>query len=390
MHHNINGTEFTTTFENNKYYFPTLYKRNSNGKVAFWKIYVSGDMYYREAGLLEGKIREFEPVKNEPKNVGRANATTAHEQALFKANSLWKLKKDELYNEDYPDESKNVERDYSEYIRPMLAQKFEENKDRVKYPVAVSPKLDGIRALIYMNAKGEIKMMSRLGNEIFNFEGIKNEAKLIINGNRSIILDGELYSHDIGFNVISGAVRSKDKSNEDKIKFYMFDLIDLKCQKQYEERIDDMVSIGDRNNFKFISFVLYVIADNLQDILDAHTKFVLDGYEGVMIRNLDGLYSLGKRSNNLLKYKVFEDSEFKIIDVVEGVGSEKGASIFVCETVNGQQFSVRPRGSIETRRVQFQNKSKYIGKLLTVRYQPLVGEDVLPRFPVGIDVRDYE
>ena len=111
-----------------------------------------------------------------------------------------------------------------------------------------------------------------------------------------------------------------------------------------------------------------------------------------MCRNLDGKYKFKHRSNDLLKFKNFEDSEFRIVDAKKGTGTEEGAIVFTCETEDGQEFDVRPRGEIEKRREMFINKESYIGKMLTVRYQNtgIQEEDALPRFPVGIEVRDYE
>ena len=114
-----------------------------------------------------------------------------------------------------------------------------------------------------------------------------------------------------------------------------------------------------------------------------------------MCRNLNGTYLFKNRSNDLLKYKAFEDTEFKIIGAKPGIGTEKGAIVFEC-TCDAGVFDVRPRGSIEKRREMFRNKHKYIGKSLTVRYQPHTNyadqqaDTGIPRFPVGIDVRDYE
>ena len=111
-----------------------------------------------------------------------------------------------------------------------------------------------------------------------------------------------------------------------------------------------------------------------------------------MCRNLNGKYKLKHRSNDLLKFKNFEDSEFKIVDAKKGTGTEEGAIVFMCETEYGKKFDVRPRGEIEKRREMFCNKDDYIGKMLTVRYQNtgIMDDDAVPRFPVGIDVRDYE
>ena len=108
-----------------------------------------------------------------------------------------------------------------------------------------------------------------------------------------------------------------------------------------------------------------------------------------MVRNLKGAYRIGKRSADLQKVKTFLDGEYRIVDYLEGTGNEAGCVIWVCETLEGRQFRVRPRGTQEERKLLFQNGDEYIGKMLTVRYQELT-DDGVPRFPVGIAIRDYE
>jgi len=107
-----------------------------------------------------------------------------------------------------------------------------------------------------------------------------------------------------------------------------------------------------------------------------------------MIRDASSTYEIGKRSNYLLKYKAFQTEEYEIVDVKEGTGREKGAAIWVCK-VGEHQFSAKPEGTLEVRKKYLQEKEKYIGKQLTVRYQNLTALGV-PRFPVGVAVRDYE
>ena len=113
------------------------------------------------------------------------------------------------------------------------------------------------------------------------------------------------------------------------------------------------------------------------------------GFEGLILRNCNGIYEVNKRSYDLQKYKHFIDEEFDIIDFTEGTGDEKGLIIFICETKSGKTFSVRPKGNHEYRKELFDNGDYLIGKKLTVMFQEYSGEGV-PRFPVGITIRDYE
>jgi DNA ligase-1 len=121
---------------------------------------------------------------------------------------------------------------------------------------------------------------------------------------------------------------------------------------------------------------------------ELHAKYVADGFEGIMLRNKDGMYS-GVRSPSLQKYKCFFDSEYEVVGYKEGEGLETGCVIWTCQTADGKQFSCRPRGTREERMELFGCGDKYIGKMLNVRFQELT-DTGLPRFPVSTGFRDYE
>jgi DNA ligase-1 len=107
-----------------------------------------------------------------------------------------------------------------------------------------------------------------------------------------------------------------------------------------------------------------------------------------MIRSKEGIYK-HSRSIDLLKYKEFQDDEYEVIGFEQGQGLEDGCVIWVCRTAEGKTFHCRPRGSRESRCELFQQGANHIGKKLTVRFQELTDEGI-PRFPVGISLRDYE
>jgi DNA ligase-1 len=119
------------------------------------------------------------------------------------------------------------------------------------------------------------------------------------------------------------------------------------------------------------------------------------------------MYRVGVRSTDLQKYKEFEDAEYRVVGFKEGDGLEKGCVIWICETSlapqetraspnevrlatgKSQNFAVRPRGTHEARAALMAEADRYVGQMLTVRYQELT-TDGIPRFPVGITFRDYE
>jgi DNA ligase-1 len=114
--------------------------------------------------------------------------------------------------------------------------------------------------------------------------------------------------------------------------------------------------------------------------------------EGLMFRNIDSPYQ-GKRSAHLQKYKKFDDAEFKVIGYEEAQGKDAGTVIWILETVSGEQFRARPKGTLAERAEMFNTVSRkpetYIGKMMTIKYFGLTDAGI-PRFPIAIALRNYE
>ena len=110
-----------------------------------------------------------------------------------------------------------------------------------------------------------------------------------------------------------------------------------------------------------------------------------------MIRSKNGVYKQQGRSKDLQKYKKFMDEEFEVVGHHEGTGAHSGTAIFECKSnVNPDKiFGVTMQGTIESKRLMMENITSYYGKRLTVKYQEKSAEGV-PRFPVGLEFRDYE
>jgi len=157
-----------------------------------------------------------------------------------------------------------------------------------------------------------------------------------------------------------------------------------KLDMTFEERWEKVKSLKN-SHYEYVETTLVMLRDHVPMM---HEKHVKEGHEGTMIRDKDSVYEVGQRSNYLLKFKDFQTEEYPIVDVKEGTGREKGTAIWVCK-VGEQHFSARPEGTLEVRRKFLEEKDKYIGKQLTVRFQNLTALGV-PRFPVGVVVRDYE
>jgi len=129
----------------------------------------------------------------------------------------------------------------------------------------------------------------------------------------------------------------------------------------------------------------------VEEVWNQLDEWIDQGYEGLIYRNPNGIYKHGRSGRDLLKLKKFHDAEYQIVGAIEGKGKDKGTPIWVCRVAHDDErtFKARPMGTYEWRREAWENRVSYFGKMLTVKYQELTDEGI-PRFPIGLEVRDYE
>lgn len=370
--------------------FPTLYAQPATGnKIKMWKQEVIDMNTYaiirRTHGYKGFKLTQSERKVEKGKNIGRTNETTYIQQAISEAQSIFKKQKDAGYNE-------NINSQTPTLLLPMLALDFHKRHKSIESAFALQPKLDGIRLVCTSNC-----MYSRTGKQIDTVVHITNELRQLFQTIPYTHIDGEFYSHDFTFEEISGLFRKKKLSASDslklsQIKFHIFDVFSKDNSDSFHKRYTILESALQNMHCESIQLVptqFFVNHDSTSIVQEYHNIYIRQGFEGVIIRNSNSPYAISHRSKDLQKYKEFKDEEYVIVGGEEATGNDSGTVIFICKTPSGQQFHVRPRGSREIRKHWFDSINSYCGKKLTVRFQEY-SEYGIPRFPVGIEVRDYE
>ena len=294
-------------------------------------------------------------VGNDKFTESRTNVKTGYEKALKRAQTMW-----------------NNEHTKCNQVLPMLANKWDDRKKYISEPFYVQPKLDGVRLLVSKDGG-----ISRTGKII---PGTEVLGKGLEPGQ---YVDGEAYDPNLNFEDLT----STFKTDPLKLKFHVFDFFDLKKLGMTFEQRWEYVKVHIYN--PHYEYVDTFSVKKHKDMEGYHKMFIQQGYEGTMIRDRFSVYEVGQRSNYLLKYKDFQTEEYEITGAKTGHGRDADAVVWVCKTENGNQFTVRPEGTIVQREEHYKNYKKYIGKMLTVRFQNLTALGV-PRFPVGVTIRDYE
>jgi DNA ligase-1 len=353
-----------------------LISENKNGGEKFWRLHIvkDGANYYTQTEWYqisktgrETKRQTSEPYFAAPTNVGRANERNSQEQADFEYDAVIKKQRDKGFR------AKGERKDVRPM--PMLAHKFSDHKGKVEFPVYVQPKLNGMRMLF----DGE-NGWSRGNKEVI--PEVIQHLKFDAGG---FILDGELMlPNNVLLQESMTAIKKYRPELSPNLLYHVYDIVDSELPyAKRQQIIHDILHDAPPNVVRVPTWEAF----NEADVLVWHKSFTRDGFEGTMIRNPDMQYEIGKRSYSLLKLKDFIDDEYRIVDIIDGDGSDKNLAIFILETDDGQHFNCRPEGSQENRRELYKNRSKLIGLYVTVRYQEL-SRDGIPIFPVGVGIRE--
>ena len=151
---------------------------------------------------------------------------------------------------------------------------------------------------------------------------------------------------------------------------------------------NDNVCVTTLNNINspVIKLVDTFVMESREQVDLYENRFVLEGYEGAIFRPLDAPYVYGKKTNNILKVKSFQDAEFEIIGYEEGKGKNEGCVTWICKTKEGKTFNVVPKGTYEDKKYWYENGKNFIGKMLTVKFFNYT-EEGIPFLPVGKAIR---
>lgn len=366
----------------------TLYKKTSTGAIQQWTISADDNLITTVFGQVDGKLQKTVDVVTAGKNTGKKNETTPAQQAELEAKAKWTKQKKKGYV-DSINAAENEELDalIEGGIAPMLAQKFNARGERIEYPAYVQPKLDGTRCIAIVD-NGICTLWTRTRKPITGVPHIiKAIEKTIMKGFH--VLDGELYNHKYKNNfeeLISFIKRPVPKEGHEVVEYHVYDVVqeDVPFSERHTWLVGNLPT--EEECIKLVSTKLVYNEDGLMEEFE---YFRSKGYEGAMVRNSAGLY-VNKRSNDLQKIKEFEDAEFPIVGIEEGRGKLAGHAIFVCETKKGGRFTVKLKGETVKLKEYFENHHLWEGKQLTVKYQGITNKKDVPRFPVGVAIRDYE
>lgn len=270
------------------------------------------------------------------------------------------------------------------------------------FPLYASPKYDGIRAAVQegrLTSRNQKAIPNRACKDMFNhlrFEGLDGE-----------LIVGSPTAEDC-FRVTESGVMAEYGVPD--VKFYVFDFF-MTDNEPFHERLRRAEQLED----EYVVVVRHTLIKNIRELLAFEKKMLKEGYEGIMLRSINGPYKQGRSTTKegwLLKKKIFCDADAKVVGLEEqlfngntavrnAVGKlERSAKrdkmvgkntmgALVVEGLNGpykgKQFNIGT-GFSDTERHKIWADKDLIGKVVKYSYFPKGAKD-LPRFPVFLGFR---
>ena len=289
----------------------------------------------------------------------------------------------------------------SKTFKPMLADTVTD-LSKLKFPLLVSPKLDGVRAIVIDGV-----LMSRSLKPIPNRYVQKLFSRLPDGTDGELILGSP--TEDPYRGTVS-AVMSED--GEPDVYFYVFD--NYKFAGGFQDRFYALKQIARNIDYYHTVVVRHNLASCPEELNTQEESFVSQGYEGAMVRSIDGPYKYGRATEKqgyLLKIKRFIDSEAEVLSVYElehndneavknalgrtersskkegmvGAGTLGGFN--VRDIKSGVEFSIGSGFTADERSDYWNRRKKLAGLVVKYKYFPTGSKDK-PRFPIFLGLRD--
>lgn len=287
-------------------------------------------------------------------------------------------------------------------IKPMLASKFDFEKPP-KGEFIVTEKLDGIRCIAICKEE-TVELYTRQGKLIKGCLEIEEDLMEIREYlGYDIVFDGELLAKDCDYSSVYKETTKRVKNKKEiktGIKYVMFDSIDLiefvskRCYTDALSRYSRLIKLNEKgvNELSSVDVLepLY-IGDNTENLLVLLEEYKSKGAEGLMVSMCDGFYDF-KRSKNLLKVKVMQTADLRIVGFEEGQGRNEGKLGALLVDFKGNTVGVGSGFTDFDREYIWNNQHLYLGRVVEVSYFEISknkdGKESL-RFPVFKEIREF-
>lgn len=375
-----------------RWVLPMLYNISATGVVYEWQIGFDGQCLRRR--FCTQKAPQYSSTQVETNNSGKSLNQQAYQDAL----THYRNKVHEGYQLPGATEVAMVTGMKGHWYKPGSIK---------KYPVMLSVKLNGVRALVRHEGGDKLKILSYKNRSFDHLELVAQQVRQLIPYLPPFCtLDGEMYCHGVPFHEITSAVKTNTTVHPrvSEMVYHVFDIY-------YEENpptesryllLKQVFETAQAHGLLLpnLTLVQQWYARSHEEIMSGRDAAIQAGYEGVVIRrcghgslpgSLDyrmSQYFFG-RSNRIFKLKDHFDEEGEVVGVEDCKGKDKGKAKLLVRDRLGHTIPIR-WGNDDERRAWMSNPALVMGKQFTFRHVGRHPKTQIAQQPTGVAFRDYE
>ena len=298
-------------------------------------------------------------------------------------------------------------------MKPMLASKWDEDKNGDMFPFWAQPKLDGIRVLVGEDGYLYTRSLKPVRNTEMQ-SLVRNCPELI--GLDAEIIVGDKTAEDC-YRRTSSAVMSYESDDIAYATLQVFDIWNDPFS-DYDERYGHL--LGRMSQWPdWVEPVQTSLISDMDMLIEYEAKLLSEGHEGVILRRRDSLYKQGRgtpKQGQLIKLKRFSDGEGQVVAVHEEMHNANPATINALGYTehSGHKENLIGKGTLGALELKideqkwpsgfvrigtglsasqrlslWSNRDQLIGKWVKFKYFE-VGVKDAPRFPVFLGFRDVD
>jgi DNA ligase-1 len=159
---------------------------------------------------------------------------------------------------------------------PMLAKEWGKEQHKVRYPVWVQPKLDGMRMLYDSKTSQARARSGKMGKTSAQEPILQALAKAKWQG---LTLDGELYKHGHSFQEVMRSLKAGG------LQYHVYDIVSSQPFMQRYETLRKLYNAAPAVTKQHIKLVPTIPALSAEGVIKLQKKFVDQGYEGAIVRD---------------------------------------------------------------------------------------------------------
>lgn len=389
-----------------------IYRRNNFGSPCVWYAEVLNPNHISISHGIVGKtitkelIRVNRSAEEEVKSRFNAKLKTGYKYITeLRDSSTYPVEGDDAALYAYLNAYLPYDRTtQNSIILPMLAKTFDDKVFERCATYIGQYKINGLRCLIsayykqgdlfnpigliFQSREGELwNSCQSLEQYLLN---VIPQDVLIDMIENNYVLDGEVYLPGYKVNDINHFVKNTSCKENSLIQYWCYDIImnDTLQWKRQEYLLNNLHkfvvtfnSIEEHlNNTKRFIVLPHIYIDTNQHALDARNHMIDLGFEGLILRNPNVEYDIGKRRVGVMvKYKKSTDGLFRCTAIYPESIKRPNIPLIRCKNdINDAEFEVHIGGTQSYQRYVLDNKDTYIGKMVFIEFGERSGVNKVP------------